>query len=46
MLTEYRCVCGFKTVFVHKIIRHKKECNVYKQREMEGYASSGMNHLG
>lgn len=35
MVVEYRCPCGFKTIFRNKYLTHAKACEVPKQREKE-----------
>lgn len=32
MLSEYRCLCGFRTIFLHKFIKHAQSCAVFNQR--------------
>ncbi len=32
MLSEYRCLCGFRTIFLHKFIKHAQNCAVFNQR--------------
>lgn len=41
MIVEYRCTCGFKTIFPHKYVRHTKSCDIQSQPEKEerGYRS-------
>jgi hypothetical protein len=47
MLSEYSCLCGFRTLFIHKFITHAKSCHVFKQREMEAYPSlSALKSVG
>jgi hypothetical protein len=36
MLVEYKCVCGFRTVFPHKYFKHAKSCEAMKRLETEG----------
>lgn len=35
MVVEYRCPCGFKTIFRNKYLTHAKACEAPKQREKE-----------
>lgn len=35
MIVEYRCSCGFKTIFPHKYVRHTNSCTDRPQPETE-----------